>query len=128
MKRMIMIGLMVFAGTITTLPYSGSGTGELLPPSPGCFDADPAIGGLDRNAHLVWAQRQTIDTIANNLSYKIGLLFNCQSVDGERLAGAFADISVIIGNYAPDSSCFGNDRSANGKDRSAHDRWARTKG
>jgi hypothetical protein len=130
MKRPGLICLAILIATTAVLPARSSTIPFTVPDMvvlPGCFDADPNIGGLDRNAHLVWARRQTQETIANNLSYKIALLFNCQSVNGERLANAFADISVIVGNYAPDSSCFGSDRSANGRDRSAHDQWARTK-
>jgi len=127
---------MLVIGATTTLGFPGvENTSSVFPLSPsaapflppGCFDSDPAIGGLDRNAHLVWAQRQTADSLANNLPYKIAMLFNCPSVDGEKLVGAFADMSVIIAHYAPNAACFSNDQAVIGKDRGAHDRWARVR-
>ena len=127
---------LIVIGATTTFAFPGvESTSSVFPLSssaapflpPGCFDSDPAIGGLDRNAHLVWAQRQTPDSLANNLPYKIAMLFNCPSVDGEKLAGAFADMSVIIAYYAPNAACFGNDQAVIGRDRGAHDRWARVR-
>lgn len=92
-----------------------------------CFESDPAVGSTDRDAHYRWAQQQNPDALARNLSYKIGLLFNCSSVSGDQLANAFADISVIVANYISDPACFGGDTGVTGKQRAPHEQWARTK-
>lgn len=95
-------------------------------PLQNCFAADPGVGSTRRDDHYGWAQRQDSGRLANNLASKIGVLFNCSSVDGEKLVNAFADISVIIANYVPSTGCFAGDRVTD-KNRSAHEAWARTK-
>lgn len=107
--------------------YSATGTTEWLPTTPptpipplpgvtpktppgaGCFAADPGAGGMDAKAHYDWAAKQDTVTLANNLSYKIGLLFNCSSPTEGTLSAIFADISVLLTAYRMDPSCFGGD-------------------
>lgn len=92
-----------------------------------CFAADPGVGSTNRNDHLGWARMQDSQRLSNNLSYKIGLLFNCSSVSDGQLVNAFADMSVIIANYVSDPACFNGDGGAVGRDREGHAGWARTK-
>ena len=66
-----------------------------------CFAADPEIGSTNREGHHAWAQRQTSERLASNLASKIGMLFNCSSVEDEKLVNLFADISVIIATTSP---------------------------
>ncbi|HEY3027299.1 MAG TPA: WSC domain-containing protein [Pyrinomonadaceae bacterium] len=92
-----------------------------------CFDIDPGIGNTNRDDHYRWAQQQDSTKLMNNLAWKIGILFNCSSVSGDQLAKGFGQMSGIIADYVSNPACFNNDPAVTGKDRSAHERWARTK-
>ena len=81
----------------------------------GCFDSDRNVGVIDRNPHLQWAQQHS-GALTTNLAGKLTMLFNCTSVDGDTLAKAFGEMSVIVANYAPKASCFNNDAGVVSKD------------
>jgi hypothetical protein len=92
-----------------------------------CFDVDPGIGNPNRDDHYRWAQPIDSTRLMNNLSWKIGILFNCQYVSGDQLARGFGQMSGIIGDYVSNPACFNNDPNVTGRDRGAHEQWARTK-
>jgi hypothetical protein len=92
-----------------------------------CFDVDPGIGNPKRDDHYRWAQQQDSTKLMNNLAWKIGILFNCSSVNDDQLAKGFGEMSGIIGDYVSNPACFNNEPNVTGRDRGAHERWARTK-
>jgi hypothetical protein len=92
-----------------------------------CFNVDPGIGNPNRDDHFRWAQQQDSTKLANNLAWKIGIIFNCSSMSGDQLVRGFGAMSGIIADYVSNPACFNNDVSVTGRDRSAHERWARTK-
>ena len=91
-----------------------------------CFSADPAMGSTNRDDHYNWAQGQDGSTLEANIKSKIDILYNCPSVTNDAFAAAFADISVIVSQYAQEIDAFSNDAGAKNPDRSAHYNWARS--
>lgn len=92
-----------------------------------CFAIDPGLGNTNRDEHYRWAQQQDSTKLMNNLAWKIGILFNCSSVSGDQLAKGFGQMSGIIADYVSNPTCFNDDPHVTGRDRSAHEKWARTK-
>lgn len=88
----------------TTAPACGSGTptaplDDSKVPEPG-----PALEAALKNA--------------------VTLYFTCQSLPIERFARAFATLSVVIAQYAPDVSCFKGDAGAASRQWSFQKAWA----
>lgn len=133
MKRMGITFLAALAMlTLLTLAQPAKTRGDVLastmtPQGSPCFNVDPGIGNPSRDDHYRWAQQRDSNVLMNNLGWKIGILFNCSSVSGDQLAKGFGEMSGIIGDYVSNPACFNNDQSVTGRDRSAHERWARTK-
>lgn len=96
-------------------------------PFQNCFAIDPAMGSIMRNDHYGWAQQQDSARLINNLTYKIGLVFDCSSVNGDQLARSFGTMSSIVANYASNPACFNNDAGVVNRNQYAHERWARFK-
>lgn len=97
-------------------------------PAADCFAGDPKAGSTDRESHYSWAKGQNAATLEGNLKHKVDLLFQCSSMDGEKLANAFADISVIVARYVPGANCFGGDAGVTSTDWSGHKTWGLSKG
>jgi hypothetical protein len=125
LAALAMLTLLTLAQPAKTHGYVLAGTMSLQG-SP-CFNVDPGIGNTSRDDHYRWAQQQDATKLTNNLAWKIGILFNCSSVSDDQLAKGFGEMSGIIGDYVSNPACFNNDQSVTGRDRSAHERWARTK-
>jgi hypothetical protein len=118
--------------TLWTLARPAKTHGDVLastmtPQGSPCFNVDPGIGNPSRDDHYRWAQQRDSNVLMNNLAWKIGIIFNCSSVNGDQLASGFGAMSGIIGDYVSNPACFNNDVAVTGRDRSAHERWARTK-
>lgn len=99
----------------------------MTPQGSPCFNVDPGIGNPSRDDHYRWAQQRDSNVLMNNLAWKIGIIFNCSSVNGDELARGFGAMSGIIGDYVSNPACFNNDVAVTGRDRSAHEQWARAK-
>lgn len=133
-KPLIASGLLILLAMFLAIPYSVEGAGGQRAVGEnedglrrfGCFDSDPNVGVTDRDAHLRWAQEHA-QALPLNLSKKVILLFNCSSIDNEKIAKAFGQMSVTVANYVPRAACFGDDVAVIGKDASAHERWARAR-
>jgi hypothetical protein len=93
-----------------------------------CFAEDTRAGSTDRESHYTWAKGQDTATLEANLKHKVDLLFQCSSMDGEKLSDVFADISVIVARYVPDANCFGGDAGVSSTERSGHKTWGLSKG
>jgi hypothetical protein len=96
-------------------------------PNNPCFASDPGAGSEQKSDHYSWAQKQNVDTLANNLAGKVVMVFNCDAVSGDQLARAFGQISSLIARRAPDARCFNGDQGAINTDAAGHEQWARTK-
>lgn len=97
-------------------------------PTTQCFMRNPAIGSTDRGAHYNWATQQDAKTLEAHLKDKIALLFDCSSMDAERLSNAFASISVIVARSVPDANCFDGDAGVVATDLAGHKTWGLSKG
>lgn len=89
-----------------------------------CFGDDAGMASTNRSEHFLWAQRQSVAELNANLEDKINRLFNCASLNGDQLAGAFADVSVVIARSVRNWNCFAGDRGALSEDWSGHKEWA----
>jgi hypothetical protein len=92
-----------------------------------CFAVDPGMASIFRNQHFGWAQGQDSGRLINNLTYKIGLIFDCSAMNGDQLARSFGTMSSIVAQSAPNPACFNNDAGVVNRDPYAHERWARFK-
>ena len=133
MKRMTIPFLAALAIlALLTLSRPARSSGETNTPavaiqgSP-CFAVDAGIGNTNRDDHFRWAQQVDSTKLMNNLAWKIGIVFNCSSVSGDQVAKGFGQMSGIIGDYVSNPACFNNDEAVTGRDRSAHERWARSR-
>ena len=92
-----------------------------------CFASDPGMGSTNPNDHYSWAQSRDASQLEANVKSKINLLYKCPSVSDNAFAAAFADLSVVIAQYAQKVNCFNNDPGAINPNRSSHYDWAKTK-
>ena len=90
-----------------------------------CFGNDGGAFSTQRSDHHGWASSRSPGEFLNNLLAKIDALSRCW-VSDDRLRDLFADLSVIIANYAPRDECFGK-ANVTGTQRQAHRDWAATK-
>jgi hypothetical protein len=97
-------------------------------PAAQCFARDPAVGSVDRQAHYNWATSRDTKTLEAHLKDKIALLFDCPSMDAERLSSVFGVISVLVAKYVPDANCFGGDAGVVATDLAGHQSWGLSKG
>ena len=109
------------ANTIETKPTTTVPTAQ-------CFTRDQAVGSTDRQAHYNWATKRDAATLEAHLKDKIALLFDCPSMDAERLSSAFATISVIVARSVPDANCFGGDAGVVATDLAGHKAWGLGRG
>ena len=111
---------------------SASNAGEAKPTTPAipgaCFARDAGVASTDRQAHYDWARQRDAKTLEAHLKDKIALLFDCPSMDAERLSNAFAAISVLIARYVLDANCFGGDAGAVSTDPAGHKSWGLSRG
>jgi hypothetical protein len=91
----------------------------------GCFSADPTAAMRTREVHLDWAEKQEAAALEQNLLYKLNLLFDCASMTDKKIFDLYADLSVIVANYAT-AECFPDDKGALVRDRDVHVKWAAT--
>jgi hypothetical protein len=96
--------------------YESPGT----PTSPG----DAGVGSLDREGQYRWAQKQDASTLESRLSSNAARLFSSPSVNSEKLSSAFADVSVIIANWASTGKFSLDDKVAASTDWATHKNWA----
>lgn len=93
-----------------------------------CFARDPGAGSTNRATHYSWGKDQTVGRLQGNLNFKLDLLFQCKSMNAEALSDRFADASVIIASYVPDSNCFGGDTGVVSNNGSDHKAWGLSQG
>ena len=93
-----------------------------------CLGRDEGARSSDKNAHYAWAQKHDSPELDENLKYKLGLLFECSSLGADELSSAFADISVLVAKYVPNSNCFNGDTGVSSNDWLAHQRWGQARG
>jgi Caspase domain len=93
-----------------------------------CFAQDPGALSTNRETHNTWAKSQSVETLERNLNFKIDTLFQCPSMDAQRLGEAFANVSVIIAKYVPDANCFGGDAGATSTNGADHKAWGVSQG
>ena len=92
-----------------------------------CFPGEPGVANTTRSVHYDWAKQQSSGVLDSNLQNKLGLLFRCASISDEKLANAFANISVVVAKDVPNANCFNGDRGVISTDAPAHYNWARSK-
>src|SRR5581483_1974409 len=97
-------------------------------PTAQCFTNDPNVGSIDRQVYYNWATTRDTKTLEAHLKDKIALLFDCPSMDAERLSIAFGAISVLVARYVPDANCFGGDSGVVATDQAGHKSWGLSKG
>lgn len=132
------VGLILIAGTIMAFIWFGD---DDAPPrntntnvnanvtsSTDCFAGDPRAGSINRATHYSWAKDQTVGRLQGNLNFKLDLLFQCESMNAQRLAERYADVSVVIAGYVPDANCFGGDAGVVNNNASDHKAWGLNQG
>lgn len=132
------VGLILIAGTIMAFIWFGdddasprntnTNVNANVTSSTDCFAEDPRAGSTNRATHYSWAKDQTVGRLQGNLNFKLDLLFQCKSMNAQRLAERYADVSVIIAGYVPDANCFGGDAGVINNKASDHKAWGLTQG
>jgi hypothetical protein len=93
-----------------------------------CFARDPAAGSTNRATHYSWAEDQTVDRLQGNLNFKLDLLFQCRTMNADRLSEPYADASVVVAKYVPDANCFDGDAGVVNTSQSEHKSWGLSQG
>jgi hypothetical protein len=119
-----------FSGTVTLAGDNSMSVARNDLPSArdaACLAADPGGAISSRAFHYNWAEEQDSSILNSSLKRRIVLLFECPTVNDDRLVSAFANISVLIAHYVPNAACFNGNRGVIGTDAAAHREWARAR-
>jgi hypothetical protein len=135
----VAVGLLLVAGTIVAFVLLGrddavtsnsnsKNTNANMRSFKDCFASDTAAGSTNRATHYSWAEDQTVDRLQSNLNSKLDLLFECRSMNAERLSEPYADASVVVARYVPDANCFDGDAGVVNTSQSDHKVWGLSRG
>ncbi len=135
----VSVGLLLIAGTIIGFVLlnrddaaSGNSNSENananVTSKTDCFAKDPAAGSTNRATHHSWANDQSVERLQRNLNAKLDLLFQCRSMNAEKLSDTYADASVVIAKYVHDPNCFAGDAGVVSTLHSDHKTWGLSRG
>jgi hypothetical protein len=122
MRRLRLVFMSVLLGAAVLFPIPAHAD-----PNNPCFASDNGAGVEDESAHYGWAVSRSADTVANNLSGKVAMVFNCSSVSDSQLTAAFGQISSVIAQQGLPVSCFNGDQGVLNTDAAGHESWARAR-